>query len=66
MVFKWCDAFLFPEELAPLHPNRVSSLILYRLGLGGDKAIPSISKQIETLRGVSITPEEQAKQFLSN
>ena len=53
------------EELALLHPNKVSSLILYGSGPGGDKAIPSSAQLMQTLGGVSGTPEEQARQILS-
>jgi pimeloyl-ACP methyl ester carboxylesterase len=53
------------EEMALLHPDKVSSLILYGAGPGGDKAIPTSAELMLTLGGVSGTPEEQVRQILS-
>ena len=64
-VFGWSMGSYIAEELALLHPDKVSSLILYGAGPGGDKAIPSSAELMQTLGGVSGTPEEQAKQILS-
>jgi len=64
-VFGWSMGSYIAEELALLHPNKVSSLILYGAGPGGDKAIPSSAELMQTLGGVSGTPQEQAKQILS-
>ena len=52
-------------ELALHYPDKVSSLILYGSGPGGNKAIPSSAELMQTLGGVSGTPEEQARQILS-
>jgi pimeloyl-ACP methyl ester carboxylesterase len=64
-VIGWSMGSYIAEELALLHPNKVSSLILYGSGPGGDKAIPSSAELMQTLGGVSGTPEEQARQILS-
>ncbi|MDQ2684691.1 MAG: alpha/beta hydrolase [Thermoproteota archaeon] len=64
-VFGWSMGSYIAEELALLHPDKVSSLILYGAGPGGDKAIPSNTELMQTLGGVSGTPQEQAKQILS-
>ena len=64
-VIGWSMGSYIAEELALLHPNKVSSLILYGSGPGGDKAIPSSAELMQTLGGVSGTVEEQAKQILS-
>ncbi len=61
----WSMGAYIAEELALLYPNKVSSLILYGSGPGGDKAIPSSAELMQTLGGVSGTPEEQARQILS-
>ena len=52
-------------EMALSCPGKVNSLVLYGTGPGGDKVIPSSGKLIQTLGGVSGTPEEQARQILS-
>jgi pimeloyl-ACP methyl ester carboxylesterase len=64
-VIGWSMGSYIAEELALLHPNKVNSLILYGSGPGGDKAIPSSAELMQTLGGVSGTPEEQARQILS-
>ena len=64
-IIGWSMGSYIAEELALLHPNKVSSLILYGSGPGGDKAIPSSAQLMQTLGGVSGTPEEQARQILS-
>jgi pimeloyl-ACP methyl ester carboxylesterase len=64
-VVGWSMGSYIAEELALVHPAKVSSLILYGAGPGGDKAIPSSSELMQTLGGVSGSPEEQAKQILS-
>ena len=64
-VVGWSMGSYIAEELALLHPDKVSSLILYGSGPGGEKAIPSSAELIQTLGGVSGTPEEQARQILS-
>ena len=64
-ILGWSMGSYIAEELALLHPDKVSSLILYGAGPGGDKAIPSSAELMQTLGGVSGTPEEQARQILS-
>ena len=64
-VIGWSMGSYIAEELALLYPDKISSLILYGAGPGGDKAIPSSAELMRTLGGVSGTPEEQAKQILS-
>ncbi|HEX7207965.1 MAG TPA: alpha/beta hydrolase [Nitrososphaeraceae archaeon] len=64
-VFGWSMGSYIAEEMALLHPDKVSSLILYGAGPGGDKAIPTSAELMQTLGGVSGTPEEQARQILS-
>jgi pimeloyl-ACP methyl ester carboxylesterase len=64
-IIGWSMGSYIAGELALLHPNKVSSLILYGSGPGGDKAIPSSAQLMQTLGGVSGTPEEQARQILS-
>lgn len=64
-ILGWSMGSYIAEELAILHPDKVSSLILYGAGPGGDKAIPSSAELMQTLGGVSGTPEEQARQILS-
>src|SRR5215210_6398259 len=64
-VFGWSMGSYIAEEMALLHPDKVSSLILYGAGPGGNKAIPTSAELMQTLGGVSGTPEEQARQILS-
>jgi len=64
-ILGWSMGAYIAEELALIHPDKVSSLILYGAGPGGDKAIPSSAELMQTLGGVSGTPEEQARQILS-
>ncbi|MDF0681013.1 MAG: alpha/beta hydrolase [Candidatus Nitrosocosmicus sp.] len=64
-VIGWSMGAYIATELALLYPDKVSSLILYGSGPGGDKAIPSSAELMQTLGGVSGTPEEQARQILS-
>jgi pimeloyl-ACP methyl ester carboxylesterase len=64
-VLGWSMGAYIAEEMALDHPNKVSSLVLYGSGPGGDKAIPSSPELMKTLLGVSGTPDEQAKQVLS-
>ena len=64
-VIGWSMGSYIAAELALLHPDKVSSLILYGSGPGGDKAIPSSAELMQTLGGVSGTPEEQVRQILS-
>ncbi|HJR47143.1 MAG TPA: alpha/beta hydrolase, partial [Nitrososphaeraceae archaeon] len=64
-VIGWSMGSYIVEELALIRPDKVSSLILYGAGPGGDKAIPSSAELMQTLGGVSGTPEEQARQILS-
>lgn len=64
-VLGWSMGSYIAEELALAHPNKVSSLILYGSGPGGDKAIPSSAQLMQTLSNVSGSPEEQARQILS-
>lgn len=64
-IFGWSMGSYIAEDLALLHPDKVNSLILYGAGPGGDKAIPSSAELMQTLGGVSGTPEEQARQILS-
>jgi pimeloyl-ACP methyl ester carboxylesterase len=64
-VVGWSMGSYIAEELALIRPDKVSSLILYGAGPGGDKAIPSSAELMQTLGGVSGTPEEQARQILS-
>lgn len=64
-VTGWSMGAYIATELALLYPDKVSSLILYGSGPGGDKAIPSSAELMQTLGGVSGTPEEQARQILS-
>src|SRR5918998_3123895 len=64
-VVGWSMGSYIAEELALSHPNKVNSLVLYGTGPGGDKAIPSSADLMQTLGGVSGSPEEQAKQILS-
>lgn len=64
-VIGWSMGSYIAEEMALLYPNKVSSLVLYGTGPGGDKAIPSSAELMQTLGGVSGTPEEQARQILS-
>lgn len=64
-VVGWSMGSYIVEELALIRPDKVSSLILYGAGPGGDKAIPSSAELMQTLGGVSGTPEEQARQILS-
>ena len=52
-------------EMALSYPDKVNSLVLCGSGPGGDKAIPSSDELMQTLGGVSGTPEEQARQILS-
>lgn len=59
-IVGWSMGSYIAEELALVHPDKVSSLILYGAGPGGDKAIPSSAELMQTLGGVSGTPEEQA------
>jgi pimeloyl-ACP methyl ester carboxylesterase len=64
-VLGWSMGSYIAEELALVRPNKVSNLILYGSGPGGDKAIPSSPQLIQTLNNVSGTPEEQARKILS-
>ena len=64
-VFGWSMGSYIAQDLALLHPNKVNNLILYGSGPGGDKAIPSSPKLMETLNNISGTPEEQGRQILS-
>jgi pimeloyl-ACP methyl ester carboxylesterase len=64
-VIGWSMGSYIVEELALIRPDKVSSLILYGAGPGGDKAIPPSAELMQTLGGVSGTPEEQARQILS-
>lgn len=64
-IFGWSMGSYIVEELALIRPDKVSSLILYGAGPGGDKAIPSSAELMQTLGGVTGTPEEQARQILS-
>ena len=64
-VFGWSMGSYVAQDLALLHPNKVNSLILYGSGPGGDKAVPSSPKLMETLNNISGTPEEQGRQILS-
>lgn len=64
-ILGWSMGAYIVEELALLRPDKVCSLILYGAGPGGDKAIPSSAELMQTLGGVSGTPEEQARQILS-
>ena len=64
-VIGWSMGAYIAEELALFYPDKVSNLILYGSGPGGDKAIPSSAELMQTLGGVSGTPEEQARQILS-
>lgn len=64
-VVGWSMGSYIAEELALVRPDKVCSLILYGTGPGGDKAIPSSAELMQTLGGVSGTPEEQARQILS-
>ena len=64
-ILGWSMGAYIAEELALLHPDKVRGLILYGAGPGGDKAVPSSAELMQTLGGVSGTPEEQARQILS-
>ena len=64
-VFGWSMGSYVAQDLALLHPNKVNNLILYGSGPGGDKAVPSGPKLMETLNNISGTPEEQGRQILS-
>lgn len=64
-VLGWSMGSYIAEELALVQPNKVSNLILYGSGPGGDKAIPSSAQLMQTLSNVSGSPEEQARQILS-
>ena len=64
-IFGWSMGSYVAQDLALLHPNKVNSLILYGSGPGGDKAVPSGPKLMETLNNISGTPEEQGRQILS-
>jgi pimeloyl-ACP methyl ester carboxylesterase len=64
-IVGWSMGSYIAEELALISPGKVSSLILYGAGPGGDKAIPSSAELMQTLGGVSGTPEEQDRQILS-
>ncbi|CAN5842487.1 alpha/beta hydrolase [soil metagenome] len=64
-IIGWSMGSYIAEELALLHPDKVSSLVLYGSGPGGNKAIPSSAELMQTLGGVSGTPEEQSRQILS-
>lgn len=64
-VVGWSMGSYIAEELALFHPNKVNSLILHGTGPGGDKAVPSSADLMQTLGGVSGSPEEQARQILS-
>lgn len=64
-IVGWSMGSYIAEELALAHPDKVKILILYGAGPGGDKAIPSSAELMQTLGGVSGTPEEQARQILS-
>ena len=64
-VVGWSMGSYIAEELALLYPNKVNGLVLYGTGPGGDKAVPSSADLMQTLGGVSGSPEEQARQILS-
>jgi pimeloyl-ACP methyl ester carboxylesterase len=64
-IVGWSMGSYIAEELALLHSDKISSLILYGTGPGGDKAIPTSADLMQTLSEVSGTPEEQARQILS-
>ncbi len=64
-IVGWSMGSYIAEELALISPDKVSSLILYGAGPGGDKAVPSSAELMQTMGGVSGTPEEQSRQILS-
>ena len=64
-VIWWSMGAYFATEMALSYPDKVNSLVLYGSGPGGDKAVPSSAELMQTLGGVSGTPEEQARQILS-
>jgi len=64
-VIGWSMGAYIATEMALSYPDKVNSLVLYGSGPGGDKAIPSSAELMQTLGGVSGTPEEQARQILS-
>ena len=51
-VIGWSMGAYIAEELALFYPDKVSSLILYGSGPGGDEAIPSSAELMQTLGGV--------------
>jgi len=64
-VIGWSMGAYIATEMALSYPDKVNSLVLYGSGPGGDKAVPSSAELMQTLGGVSGTPEEQARQILS-